>query len=86
MKKIEMLFYSTNPAPDNTGLKLVLWEVLIEVEGKEPEIKHDWGFAYWGGESWDMLATPENVTAVVCRWSNTLDPAVLLEEKRIIKI
>lgn len=87
MKKVELLFYTTPPAPDNTGLKLVLWEVSIEEGGKEPFVKHDWGFAYWGGQDWDMIATPEGVTAVVCRWANTVSPDLLLNEpSKIIKI
>lgn len=85
MKKIEMLFYST--PPKKAGMKFVLWEILIEAPGQEPDIKHDWGFAYWNGESWDGMAElPEGYTAVVCRWADTVDPAELLEEKKIIRI
>lgn len=82
MKKIELLFYPTNPSKENIGMKIVLWEVTVD-----KQVIHDWGFAYWGGESWDALASPDGVTAVVSRWSNTPDPEVLLKEpSKIIKL
>lgn len=86
--KVEMLFYSTNPSKENIGMKLVLWEVLIEKPEQEPDIQHDWGFAHWNGTEWDSPGQlPEGMTAVVCRWANTLNPEVLLKEpSKIIKL
>lgn len=88
MRKIEMYFYSTNPAPDNTGFKFVLLEILIEKPGKSPSIKYDWGFCEWLGTQWGSMGEmPEGVTAVVHRWANTVDPEVLLKEKsKILKL
>jgi len=81
MKKLELLFYSVNPSEKNTGFK----HVLIKVTDGE-QSKHDWGFAYWNGIDWDPIETPEGVTAEVVMWANTLDPAVVLEESKIIKL
>jgi len=83
MKKIEMLFYSTNPSEKNTGFKFVLWAVA----DSEGNITYDWGFADWLGKEWDVLPAPEGYQAKVEMWSNTLDPELLLkEESKIIRI
>ncbi len=86
--KVTIEFNEKDPNPENIGYKQVLWEILIEAPDKKPEIKHDWGYAFWNGTSWDgMEDLPTGFTAVVCRWADPLNPAVLLEEpKRIIKI
>jgi hypothetical protein len=81
MKKIEMLFYAVNPSEKNTGLKFVLWEI-----NDGTNITHDWGFAEWDGNDWQPIEVPEGYTATVARWANTIDPAVLLKESRIVKI
>ena len=74
-----MIFYSTTPSATNIGMKFVLWEVV------SPEVTtHDWGFAYWGGKEWEAIEMPEGYSTTVVRWANTIDPKVLLEDKRII--
>lgn len=83
MKKIEMLFYKTNPSEKNTGLKFVLFEVTAP----DNSIVHDWGFAYWNETHWDEIETPEGYAAKVAYWANTLNPDVLLgKPTKIIKI
>ncbi len=81
-QKIELTFHIKPPAKKDTGLKLVIWEILIPpVKDEEPTIKHDWGFANWNGEGWDGLDLPEGWVAVVVRWANTIDPEIMLAEK-----
>lgn len=80
MKKIEMLFYKTDPSAKNKGFKYVLWAI-ADIEGN---ITHDWGFADWNGEAWDPMEVPEGYEAKVFYWANTVDPKLLLEEKRIV--
>ena len=83
MKKIEMLFYKTNPAEDNTGFKYVLWAIT----DSEGNINHDWGFADWLGKEWDVMEVPEGYEAKVEYWANTINPELLLKEpSRIIKL
>jgi hypothetical protein len=82
MKKLELLFYSTTPSEKNIGFK----HVLIKITDGD-QVKHDWGFAYWNGTAWDAIETPEDVTAEVVFWANTIDPEVLLkEESKIISL
>ena len=76
MKKIEMVFYKTNPVEKNTGLKFVLWAV-TDTDGN---INHDWGFADWVGSEWDAMEVPEGYTAKVEYWANTVNPELLLKE------
>lgn len=80
MKAVELLFYSSTPSATNIGLKIVLWEV------NNGAVLHDWGFAFWDGTDWENIETPEGVTASVVRWANTLDPAFVLNDSRIIKM
>lgn len=80
MKKIELMFYPTNPSPENVGLKHVLWEI-EQMNEDSPIVKHDWGFGYWNGQGWDMLELPAGWFAVVKYWANTVDPELLLKEK-----
>jgi len=87
MKKIEMLFYKTEPSAKNAGMKYVLFEIVTN----ESEIIHDWGFAEWDGLQWvpvDMPeGTPEGYSCKVKWWSNTVSPDLLIkEESKIIKI
>ena len=82
MKKIEMLFYSTLPSMENIGMKYVLFEVTTD----ESEVIHEWGFMEWNGTAWGELEMPEGYSAVVVRWANTVDPKILLEDSRIIKL
>lgn len=77
MKKIEMVFYSTDPSKTNTGLKYVLFEVTTN----ESEVKHDWGFCYWTGTEWEPLPMPEGYKCVVIWWANTGNPELLLKEE-----
>jgi len=84
VKKVEMLFYNTAPSKENTGLKFVLWEIVEVLD--VPVVQYDWGFANWSGDAFDAIEVPEGYTARVMRWANTIDPAVLLEEKKIISI
>lgn len=93
MKKVEMLFYSINPSVENTGLKFVLFEVVIPsndsptTDQSTGTIIHDWGFADWLGTEWDKVEAPEGFTTTVKWWANTLEPDVLLKDKpRIIKV
>jgi hypothetical protein len=80
MTKIEMLFYKTDPSETNTGMKYVLFEVTTD----ESQIIHEWGFADWLGKEWGEVPAPEGFSTKVVRWANTGDPALLLEEKRIV--
>lgn len=82
MQKIEMLFYSTNPSETNTGLKFVLFEITTD----ESQVIHDWGFADWDGKEWGSIDTPEGFTCKVVRWANTVDPDLLMKEKKIIQL
>lgn len=85
MKKIELLFYKTNPSEKNQGLKHVLWEVTDPEGGKA----HDWGFCEWNGFDWNMsgVEPPEGFTARVAFWANPVDPILLLKEQsKIIRI
>jgi len=83
MKKIEMLFYSTNPSEKNIGLKFVLFEITTN----ESQVIHDWGFAEWLGSEWGEVPTPEGFECKVVRWANTVDPQILLkEESKIISL
>ena len=76
-KKIEMVFYKTNPSEKNTGLKYVLFEITTD----ESQVVHDWGFAYWGGKEWDAIPRPEGIkSADVIWWANTVNPELLLKE------
>lgn len=77
MQEVKFMFYKTNPSPQNVGLKLVLWEVIIPDEGGVG-IQYDWGFGNWNGQSWDPIEMPEGVTAQVGRWANTVNPVVLM--------
>jgi hypothetical protein len=80
MKKIELLFYKTNPSEKNTGLKHVLWEIVDESGNKT----YDWGFCEWSGMAWGDIEVPEGYTAQVFAWANTVNPDLLTVEKRII--
>ena len=82
MKKIEMLFYATVPSMENVGLKYVLFKITDAASVET----HDWGFAYWNGIAWDEIPVPEGYTCEVVRWSNTVDPKLVLDDIRIIKI
>ena len=82
MKKVELLFYKTNPSKENIGFK----HVLIKVADMEGNIVHDWGFAYWLGEAWDAIEAPEGYQAKVIAWANTVNPSVVLNETKIIKV
>lgn len=67
------LFYQTEPSKENTGNKLVLWEV----DGPEGKV-FDWGFSEWTGTEWGIPEVPEGYTIKVKIWANTLDPKILL--------
>ena len=83
MKKIEMLFYPSEPSATNIGMKFVLFEV----ETDEGTIVKEWGFAYWLGDKWDEVPMPDGFKWVVKFWANTIDPAILFEEeKKIIRL
>lgn len=83
MKKIEMLFYQTLPAADNTGFKYVLFEITTD----ESEIIYDWGFADWNGTAWDEVEAPAGFSSKVVWWANTVHPDLLMKEKsRIIAL
>lgn len=76
MKKIELLFYKTNPSPKNIGIKHVLWEV-ADSEGTNT---YDWGFAVWDGAAWEDIEVPHGFTTQIHSWANTVDPAVLIKD------
>ena len=80
MQKIEMLFYKTNPIATNTGMKFVLFEI-TDATGA---VMHDWGFSDWMGTEWGPVDTPDDFTCKVVRWANTVDPSLLLNDKKII--
>lgn len=81
-RKIEMVFYKTNPSEINKGLKFVLWEVDDGVQ-----LIHDWGFAEWNGFDWEPIEQVEGYTTTVLFWSNTVNPELLLKEpSKIIKL
>ena len=82
MKKIELYFYQVNPSTTNTGLKNVLWEITDSAG----VITHDWGFCDWDGTAWGVIEVPEGYTAQVHSWANTVDPDLVLEEKKIITL
>lgn len=82
MKKIEMVFYKTNPSEKNTGLKYVLWEI-VTCPGEVCAVSqttHDWGFAFWDGKIWEPMQVPDGWQANVAYWANTVDPELLLKE------
>ena len=83
MKKIELLFYRTNPPEKNQGMKYVLFQI-TDAEGLNT---YDWGFALWDGTQWDMPEAPPDFKLQVHSWSNNVDPKLLLTEPtRIIPI
>jgi hypothetical protein len=87
MKKIEMLFYSTEPSKKNTGMKYVLFEIVMPSKDfplthqSTGEIIYEWGFLEWLGEKWGDIEVPTDWACTVKYWANTLDPAVLLKEE-----
>ena len=82
MKKVELLFYKTNPSKENIGFK----HVLFEIADSEGNITHDWGFAYWLGTEWDAIEVPDGYQSKVAAWANTVNPSVVLNETKIIKV
>lgn len=76
-----MIFYKTTPSELNTGLKFVLWEV----SGPDG-VNHDWGFCEWLGMEWDSINVPDGFSVKVFAWANTIDPAILLNESKIISL
>lgn len=83
MKKLEFLFYPTNPSEKNAGLKFVLFEVTTN----EGTVLHDWGFAEWNGLEWLAVEAPEGYSVKVKWWANTLNPDLLIKEPgKIIKL
>lgn len=82
MKKVELIFYRTNPSDTNQGLKHVLWEIT----DSENVITFDWGYAMWDGKAWNEIEVPEGYTAQVHSWANTVNPDVLTNESKIIRI
>lgn len=82
MKKVELLFYKTNPSKENIGFK----HVLFEIADREGNITHDWGFAYWNVDDWDSVEVPEGYQSKVVAWANTVNPDIVLNESKIIKI
>jgi hypothetical protein len=82
MKKIELMFYRTRPSESNTGLKHVLWEI-TDVDGI---ITHDWGFGFFDGHEWQPIDIPPGYTAVVHSWANTVNPDLLINENKIIRL
>jgi hypothetical protein len=83
MKKVEMLFYKTEPSKENKGMKYVLFEIVTD----ESQVIHDWGFSEWDGEKWGDIEMPEKYSATVVRWANTVDPQILLkEDSKIIRL
>ena len=82
MKKVELLFYKTLPSEKNAGLKHVLWAIT----DKDGIVTHDWGFGFFTGESWEPLETPPGYTAEVVYWASTVNPDILLNDRRIIPL
>jgi len=76
MKKVELLFYRTNPSEKNQGMKYVLFQI-TDAEGGNT---YDWGFALWDGLQWDMPEPPPDFTLQVHSWSNNVDPAIILTD------
>ena len=84
MKKVELLFYRTNPSEGNQGIK----NVLVQITDPDGNNAYDWGMCYWDGKEWGSVGeVPEGFTVSIHSWSNMIDPAVILTEpSRIIPI
>lgn len=82
MKEIKLLFYKTNPSETNIGLKHVLWAIT----DIEDAVTHDWGFGFWDGNKWDDMPVPEGYKCSVEYWANTVNPDLLVNESKIIRI
>ena len=76
MKKIELLFYKTNPSPKNIGMKHALWEV-TKPDGS---IIYDWGFAEWSGVAWNPIEVLDGFTTQIHSWANTVHPDLLVKD------
>lgn len=79
-QKIELIFYRTDPSPENIGMKQVLFKVTDSV-GK---VNYDFGYADWLGTEWDNVPVPEGYTIEVHSWANNPDPKHLIEEGKLI--
>ncbi len=73
MKEIRLMFYQTNPSPDNIGLKQVLYEVTDK--GK---VIHDFGYSFWDGKEWELPNVPKGMKLSVHSWANNPDPKHLI--------
>lgn len=76
MKKIELIFYRTNPSEVNQGMKHVLFQI-TDADGGNT---YDWGYALWDGLQWDMPEPPPDFALHVHSWANTVDPQLLLKD------
>lgn len=79
MKKLELMFYQTDPAPKNLGMKIVLFEI----QGSDGLI-HDYGMADWLGTEWDVVPELQGHPHRVFCWANWPDPRNLTVDKLII--
>lgn len=79
MKKLNLVFYQTNPSLKNTGMKIVLFEIETEAG-----IIHDYGMCDWIGDKWDEVPMLQGHVFRVYCWANWPDPKNLTESKVII--
>ncbi len=84
MKKVELIFYRTNPSEKNIGIK----NVLVQITDDKGLNSYDWGMCNWDGAEWGSVGeVPEGWTVSIHSWSNMVDPQVLLvEPSKIIRI
>ena len=81
MKKVELLFYRTNPSEANQGIK----NVLVQITDPDGNNAYDWGMCHWDGAEWGTMGeVPEGFTVSIHSWANMIDPAILLKGQPLI--
>lgn len=82
--QVTLTFSSKDPLRKDVGFKFVLYEITTAAP---VQTKHDWGFAYWNGKTWDATEVPKGWSCKVVWWSHTPDPGPLVTVgKKIISL
>lgn len=77
MKKIELIFYRTNPSKKQTGIK----HVLVQITDPDGGNIYDWGFCNWDGEKWGNVGEiPALFEVSIHSWANCPNPSALLKD------